>query len=60
MWALARKYLEQWLIWIIVDVACCALYWYKGLPFTSVLYGIYSVIAVIGFLHWKKLMIYRS
>lgn len=56
MWALARKYLEQWLIWILVDVICCGLYWYKGLPFTSVLYGLYSIIAIVGYFHWIDMM----
>ena len=56
MWALARKYLEQWLLWIVVDVVSCALYIYKGIPFRAVLYGLYSVIAVLGYLKWKKMM----
>ena len=38
MWMLARKYVEQWWAWMIVDWVCCALYIYKGLYFTSALY----------------------
>ncbi len=30
---LARKYVEQWLVWIVVDVVCCGLYVYKGTLF---------------------------
>jgi nicotinamide mononucleotide transporter len=56
IWALARKYLEQWLIWIIVDIATCALYFYKGIPFKASLYGLYVVIAIMGYLKWKKMM----
>lgn len=56
MWMLARKYLEQWLAWILVDVVCCGLYVYKDLFFTAGLYGLYSVIAVFGYLKWKDLM----
>ena len=56
MWMLARKYLEQWWVWIVVDVVCVGLYLYKGLYFTSGLYALYSVIAVFGWLNWKKLM----
>ena len=56
MWMLARKYLEQWLVWIVVDVVCVGLYIYKGLYFTSGLYALYSVIAVFGWLNWKRLM----
>ena len=56
MWMLARKYLEQWWVWIVVDVVCVGLYIYKGLYFTSALYALYSVIAVFGWLNWKRLM----
>lgn len=54
LWALARKYLEQWIIWIVVDVISCALYAYKGIPFKGALYGLYVVIAVMGYYKWKK------
>ena len=40
MWMLARKYVEQWWAWILVDVVCCGLYIYKDLYFTSGLYGL--------------------
>lgn len=56
MWMLARKYLEQWLVWIVVDVACTALYIYKGLYPTAILYALYSIIAVAGYYRWKKMM----
>ena len=56
MWMLARKYLEQWWVWIVVDVVCVGLYIYKGLYFTSGLYALYSVIAVFGWLNWQRLM----
>ena len=56
LWMLARKYVEQWLIWLFVDAIYCGLYWYKDLPFTAVLYGIYTIIAVVGYRHWKKMM----
>ncbi|MDE7180590.1 MAG: nicotinamide riboside transporter PnuC [Muribaculaceae bacterium] len=55
LWMLARKYLEQWLVWMVVDVACVALYYYKGLPFTAGLYLLYAIIAVAGFRNWSRL-----
>lgn len=55
LWMLARKYAEQWLVWLVVDVVCCGLYLYKGLYFTGALYGLYSVIAVFGYLKWLKM-----
>ena len=53
MWALARKYVEQWIFWIIVDVVCTFLYIQKGIPFKAMLYGLYVVIALAGYQKWK-------
>jgi nicotinamide mononucleotide transporter len=55
MWALARKYVEQWLFWIAVDAVCCILYVQKGIPFKAGLYGLYVVIAVAGYFKWMKM-----
>ncbi len=54
LWALARKYAEQWLFWIVVDVVCTVLYVHKGIPFKALLYGLYIVIAVLGYIKWRK------
>lgn len=56
IWALARKYLEQWLIWIVVDVVTCILYFYKDIPFKASLYALYIVIAVFGYRKWRRQM----
>lgn len=56
LWMLARKYVEQWLAWILVDIVCCGLYFYKDLYFTAILYGFYTVIAIFGFWKWKRLI----
>lgn len=53
LWALARKYLEQWMFWIVVDIVCCALYIHKGIPFKAFLYGLYVIIAIAGYFKWK-------
>lgn len=55
MWALARKYVEQWLFWIAVDAVCCILYVQKGIPFKAGLYGLYVAIAVAGYFKWNKM-----
>ncbi len=60
LWALARKYVEQWIIWIVVDVFCCYLYIMKGIPFKALLYGAYVVIAVFGYRNWLRLMRLQS
>ena len=57
MWMLARKYLEQWLAWIAVDAVCIGLYAYKGIYLYAVLYAIYTIIAVIGYRNWRKMMV---
>lgn len=56
MWMLAKKYVEQWLVWIAADVACSALYIYKGLYFTGGLYALYAAIAVAGYRKWLRMM----
>ena len=55
-WMLARKILEHWLVWIVVDTVAAALYFYKGLYPSSVLYIIYAGIAILGYRQWKKVV----
>lgn len=56
MWMLARKYVEQWLVWFVVDVGSAALYAYKDLWPTAALYLAYAVVALVGYRKWKRLM----
>ncbi|MBQ9284899.1 MAG: nicotinamide mononucleotide transporter [Bacteroidaceae bacterium] len=56
IWALAHKYLEQWLVWIAVDVVTCWLYFQKDIPFKASLYALYVIIAVAGFRRWRQQM----
>ena len=53
-WLLARKILEHWLLWIVIDGVAAGLYFYKGLYPSFLLYVIYALIAVLGYLQWKK------
>ena len=55
MWMLSRKYIEQWLVWLAVDLITIGLYLYKGIPLTAGLYALYSALAVAGYLRWRKL-----
>jgi nicotinamide mononucleotide transporter len=57
IWALAHKYLEQWFIWIAVDIVTCVLYFYKDIPFKASLYGLYVVIAIFGYRKWRKAVV---
>lgn len=54
MWLMARKKLENWIYWIIGDIISIPLYWYKGLIFTSFQYFLFTIIAILGYLAWKK------
>lgn len=55
-WMLSRKYVEQWLVWLVVDVVTVGLYLYKDIPLTASLYLIYSVLAVVGYRRWLRMM----
>ena len=54
MWMLSRKLVEQWLVWLVVDMISMGLYIYKGIPITAALYMLYCVLAVLGYLRWRK------
>ena len=56
-WMLAKKILENWVLWVIVDLVSMCLYIYKDLYITAVLFLIYSSIAIIGYMEWKKSII---
>lgn len=53
-WMLAKKLLEHWLIWIVVDFVALLLYVYKGLYPTSIMFLIYTGAAAWGYWEWKK------
>ena len=50
----SRKRVEQWLVWLAVDLATVGLYLYKDLPYTAGLYALYSALAVAGYLRWRR------
>jgi nicotinamide mononucleotide transporter len=53
-WMVARKVLENWLYWIVVDSVAVALYWSQGFHATSALYVVYVAIAVRGYVTWRR------
>lgn len=55
-WMLSRKFVEQWLIWLAVDVITVGLYIHKDIPLTASLYAIYCILAVVGYRRWRKMM----
>lgn len=56
LWMLARKYIQQWFVWLIVDAVYVWLYYHKGIYFSGTLYAFYTVMAVFGYVKWRKLM----
>lgn len=53
-WLMTRKHVENWLLWIAVDVVYIGLYFSRGLRLTAVLYAVYLVLATLGLLEWKR------
>ncbi len=54
MWLMAKRKIENWIYWIIGDIISVPLYFYKGYTFTSFQYLIFTFIAILGYLEWKK------
>ena len=55
-WLLGRKYVENWPTWIVVNVVGVALFSYKGLWLTVVLYALFAAMAVVGWRAWRRLL----
>jgi nicotinamide mononucleotide transporter len=53
-WLLARKIIEQWFLWVIVDLVSVVMYISQSLWLTSILYSLYVVMAIIGYFEWRK------
>jgi nicotinamide mononucleotide transporter len=51
---LGRKYLENWAVWIVVNVVSVGLFGYKGLWLTVALYGVFIVLSVLGWRVWRR------
>ncbi len=49
------EFRENWVVWLIVDAAYVALYWGQDLKFTSLLYVLFTGIALRGWINWRKL-----
>lgn len=54
-WLMARKVLQNWFYWIIIDAASVVLYFQTGYYATVALFSIYTVLAMVGFANWIKL-----
>ena len=54
MWYMANKKLENWTLWIIADFITIPLYAYRGLGMLSLQYLIFTILAIQGYIKWKK------
>jgi len=54
MWLMAKRKIENWIFWIVADIISVPLYFYKGFTFYSLQYLGFTIIAIFGFLAWKK------
>ena len=59
-WMQARKYLENWLVWVVVDVVYVGMSLSQGLALTSGLYAVYIGLAMLGWRDWRRSMAERS
>ncbi len=56
MWLMAKRKIENWILWIIGDIISIPLYFAKGYTFTSIQYILFTIIAIYGYLEWKKIL----
>ena len=55
-WMIAKKKVENWIIWIIADIIYVGMYIYKDLYLTAFLYSIFIILAVVGYMDWRSKM----
>lgn len=60
MWMTARKYIENWIVWLLVDVIATAIYYVKGIDFYAILYGVYLGMAILGWRAWQLTLIRQA
>jgi nicotinamide mononucleotide transporter len=54
-WLMAKKVLQNWLYWVVIDAAAIVLYAQSGYFATVILFSVYTILAIIGFISWQKL-----
>jgi nicotinamide mononucleotide transporter len=53
-WLMSRRVLENWWLWIVVDVAYVPLYLWKGLEVTAGLYAVFLLLCLLGLADWRR------
>ncbi|SDF12395.1 nicotinamide riboside transporter PnuC [Epilithonimonas hungarica] len=54
MYFMAKRNLENWIFWIVADIVCVPMMFYKGLALTGLQYFVFTAMAIIGYMEWKK------
>ena len=60
MWLMTKKKIENWIWWIITDLASVPLYFVKGYAFSSFQFAVFTVMAVWGLVEWRKRVLNRG
>ena len=53
MWLMAKRKIENWIVWIIADIISVPLYFFKGLTVSSLQFIVFTIIAILGYIEWK-------
>ncbi len=56
MWLMAKRKIENWIVWIVADIISVPLYYYKGLTVSSLQFIVFTIIAILGYLEWRKFL----
>jgi nicotinamide mononucleotide transporter len=59
-WMMTRKILENWAVWAVVDVVYIGMFVFKGLYLTAGLYTVFLVLAIMGYVQWKRSLMARE
>jgi nicotinamide mononucleotide transporter len=53
-WMAAKKIVESWYLWLIINPCTIVLYLYKSMYPSTILYVVYAIFSVVGFIQWRK------
>ena len=57
MYFMAKRNIENWIFWIVADIICVPMMYQKGLAITSIQYLVFTAMAIVGYVEWKKSLV---
>jgi len=57
MYFMAKRNIENWIFWIVADLICVPMMFEKGLALTGLQYFVFTAMAIVGYLEWKKSLV---